>query len=335
MLLTTHQAIDAAARFSPARRAGYSQSEVDAFVAAVRETVEVLTSELHTSRNARFELESRLAADPQQGGTNGAAPPHVQAARLLEIAQRTADTAVAEAQEIATRLVADAERRAAALEAAARERAEAAERAVRERAEAAERAAREQQERLRGEIDLLEASRADSRAHVQKLGALLADVLERTEPDAPPPPAAPAPAARQADGPAADGGTHDEEVPVSIYEQLGREQGIGTAVQEFYERVVADPRLAPYFADTDMTALRRHQTALLVQVTGGPVRYEGRDLAQAHAGLGISPDDFDRVVTHLAGTLTDLGVDTAVVEQVGAALGAHREEIVQRTVAVD
>ena len=324
MLLTTTEAIDAAARFPPARRAGYSQAEVDAFVAAVRETVQALTSELHTSRTARFELEGRLAAGPQPGGTTAGVPVHVQAARLLEIAQRTADTAVAEAREIAARLVADAEQRAAALDAA-----------TREAAEAAERAGREQRERLRGEIDLLEASRADSRAHVQKLGALLADVLERTGPDAPPPPAAPAPAVRQADEPAADGGTHDEEVPVSIYEQLGREQGIGTAVQEFYERVVADPQLARYFADTDMTTLRRHQTALLVQVTGGPVRYEGRDLAQAHAGLGISPDDFDRVVVHLAGTLTDLGVDAAVVEQVGAALGAHREEIVQRTVAVD
>ena len=323
MLLTTTEAIDAAARFPPARRAGYSQAEVDAFVAAVRETVQALTSELHTSRTARFELEGRLAAGPQPGGTTAGVPVHVQAARLLEIAQRTADTAVAEAREIAARLVADAERRAAALEAS-----------TRERVEAAERAAREQQERLRGEIDLLEASRADSRAHVQKLGALLADVLERTEPDAAPPPA-PAPAARRADAPAADGGTHDEEVPVSIYEQLGREQGIGAAVQEFYERVVADPQLAPYFAGTDMTTLRRHQTALLVQVTGGPVRYEGRDLVQAHAGLGISPDDFDRVVVHLAGTLTDLGVDAAVVEQVGAALGAHREAIVQRTVAVD
>nr|WP_240897177.1 group 1 truncated hemoglobin [Kineococcus vitellinus] len=325
--MTTHEAIDAAARFTPARRAGYSQSEVDAFVAAVRESVQVLTSELSSSRNARFELESRLASGPQPGGGGEGPAVHVQAARLLEIAQRTADTAVAEAREIATRLVADAERRAAALEAAARER-----------VEALERAGREQQERLRGEIELLETSRADARAHVDELGALLADVLERTAPDdaPPPPPEEPASAARQADEPAADGGgSHDEGVPVSIYEQLGREQGIGTAVQEFYERVVADPQLAPYFAGTDMTALRRHQTALLVQVTGGPVRYEGRDLAQAHAGLAISPDDFDRVVTHLAGTLTDLGVESAVVEQVGAALGAHREEIVQRTVAVE
>ncbi|NIZ91546.1 group 1 truncated hemoglobin [Kineosporiaceae bacterium B12] len=120
---------------------------------------------------------------------------------------------------------------------------------------------------------------------------------------------------------------------MSIYEQLGREHGIAKAVQHFYERVVADPQLAPYFTGTDMTTLRRHQTALLVQVTGGPVQYEGRDLAKAHAGLGITSEHFDRVVGHLAGTLTDLGVPADVVGTVGGALAAHRDEIVEQPVA--
>ena len=115
---------------------------------------------------------------------------------------------------------------------------------------------------------------------------------------------------------------------MSIYERLGREQGIKTAVDDFYERVVSDPELKPYFDGVDMGRLRGHQTKLLVQVTGGPVEYDGRELAVAHRDLGITSADFDRVVAHLVGTLTDLGVSQDDIGQVGAALTAHRDEIV-------
>jgi hemoglobin len=115
---------------------------------------------------------------------------------------------------------------------------------------------------------------------------------------------------------------------MSLYERLGQEVGIRTAVDDFYVRVVSDPELAPYFEGIDLPRLRRHQTALLAQVTGGPVEYSGRALAEGHAGLGITPNAFDRVVGHLVATLTDLGVSQDDIGAVGAALGAHRGEIV-------
>jgi hemoglobin len=115
---------------------------------------------------------------------------------------------------------------------------------------------------------------------------------------------------------------------MSLYDRLGQDVGIRTAVDDFYQRVLDDPQLKPYFDGVDMNRLRGHQTKLLVQVTGGPVQYDGRDLADAHRGLGITPEDFDRVVAHLVATLTDLGVTPEDIAEVGSALVAHREEIV-------
>ena len=115
---------------------------------------------------------------------------------------------------------------------------------------------------------------------------------------------------------------------MSLYERLGQEAGIRTAVDDFYVRVVGDPELAPYFEGVDLPQLRRHQTALLVQVTGGPVEYSGRALTDSHAGLDITPSAFDRVVGHLVATLTDLGVSGEDIGEVGAALTAHRDDIV-------
>jgi hemoglobin len=118
---------------------------------------------------------------------------------------------------------------------------------------------------------------------------------------------------------------------MSLFERLGQEAGIRTAVDDFYVRVLADPQLAPYFEGIDLPRLRRHQTALLSQVTGGPVEYSGRDLGAGHAGLGITPADFDRVVGHLVATLTALGVAPEDIGAVGEALTAHRDDIVTAT----
>ena len=115
---------------------------------------------------------------------------------------------------------------------------------------------------------------------------------------------------------------------MSLYERLGQEVGIRTAVDDFYVRVLSDPQLAPYFEGIDLAKLRRHQTALLSQVTGGPVEYTGRELALGHAGLQITPGDFDRVVGHLVDTLTVLGASQEDIGAVGAALSAHRDDIV-------
>jgi hemoglobin len=115
---------------------------------------------------------------------------------------------------------------------------------------------------------------------------------------------------------------------MTIYEQLGQENGIRTAVDDFYERVTADPALKSYFEGIDMARLRSHQAQLLIQVTGGPERYEGRDLATAHRGLGITSEAYERVVGHLAATLSGMGVEASIIGDVAAALDGYRSDIV-------
>jgi hemoglobin len=47
---------------------------------------------------------------------------------------------------------------------------------------------------------------------------------------------------------------------------------------------------------------------LLAVVTGGPSKYQGRDLHEAHAHLHITGEAFDRVLKHLQATLQELEV---------------------------
>jgi hemoglobin len=115
---------------------------------------------------------------------------------------------------------------------------------------------------------------------------------------------------------------------VTLYDTLGGETAIRTAVDVFYTRVTADPDLAHYFSHVDMPGLRRHQVAMLSAATGGPNNYRGRDMATAHAGLGITSEHFDKVVSHLVDTLRELGVEDTTIRQVGDTLSPLKAYIV-------
>src|SRR6185295_20386349 len=95
----------------------------------------------------------------------------------------------------------------------------------------------------------------------------------------------------------------------ALYERLGGERGFHSIVDDFYERVLADPTLAPFFSGVNMAALKEHQAAFLIQALGGPNNYHGRDMEIAHAGLKIKAKDFYAVADHLVNALTAKGVD--------------------------
>ena len=113
-----------------------------------------------------------------------------------------------------------------------------------------------------------------------------------------------------------------------MYDSIGGAPAVHAAVDEFYERVLADPRLAPFFTNADLQHLKAHQRAFIAAAIGGSEVYQGRDMAAAHAGLGITGADFDAAVAHLAGTLAGLGVPEKTTGDIGGALAPLRSDIV-------
>ena len=119
---------------------------------------------------------------------------------------------------------------------------------------------------------------------------------------------------------------------MSIYDSIGGAPAVHAAVDDFYVRVLADPRLAPFFTSVDLRHLKAHQRAFIAAAIGGSEIYAGRDMASAHAGLGIADADFDAVVGHLVDTLTGLGVPEATIGQIGSALAPLRGDVVTAAV---
>lgn len=115
---------------------------------------------------------------------------------------------------------------------------------------------------------------------------------------------------------------------MSIYDQIGGAPSVTAAVDLFYGKVLADPSLAGYFADTDLARLKGHQRAFIAAALGGPDLYAGRDMAAAHAGLDITEGAFDAVVGHLVATLTELRVPADVIGDIGVKLAPLAPQIV-------
>jgi len=94
---------------------------------------------------------------------------------------------------------------------------------------------------------------------------------------------------------------------MSLYEKIGGQTAIAQVVDEFYARILADPTVNHFFANTDMEQQRQHQTAFISYALGG-AEYTGRSMELAHAGLNLQPAHFAAIATHLGDALAAKGV---------------------------
>ena len=77
-----------------------------------------------------------------------------------------------------------------------------------------------------------------------------------------------------------------------------------------------------------MVLLKKHQAALLAGLLGGPSAYEGRDLAEAHAGLGITERQFLLVRGYLVSVLWKLHIEEDIIAAVSATVASLRDAVV-------
>ena len=104
--------------------------------------------------------------------------------------------------------------------------------------------------------------------------------------------------------------------PVSLYEEIGGRAALQAAVDVFYGRLLADPELAWLFTRGVGDRHRAFVVTFLGEALGGPERYRGPLLTDAHRDLGITDAQFDRAAAHLSGALDELGVPRPLADQV-------------------
>jgi len=110
----------------------------------------------------------------------------------------------------------------------------------------------------------------------------------------------------------------------TLYDRLGGRDGIGAVVDEFYDTLLADEDIGPLFANADMAELRRSQTEFLCEAAGGPERYDGPPVREAHAHVPFTPSHIQRAVALLYGALD---VPDADADAVVGAVAAYEQDL--------
>lgn len=113
----------------------------------------------------------------------------------------------------------------------------------------------------------------------------------------------------------------------TLYDRLGGELAIDALTKSFYDRVLADIELKPFFEHTSMEKLRAMQREFLCAALDGPVIYTGKPLAYAHQGRGITSQHFAKFVQHFLASLRDFGVSDDDADEVIARLNTRANEI--------
>ena len=115
-----------------------------------------------------------------------------------------------------------------------------------------------------------------------------------------------------------------------LYARLGGVHAIRAVVGDFLARVAADGRINAFFRGVDLDSLQTKLTDQICQATGGPCRYTGKGMREAHADMTITDADFDALIQDLAGALDRAGVGPNEERELLETLNGLRREIVTR-----
>ena len=119
----------------------------------------------------------------------------------------------------------------------------------------------------------------------------------------------------------------------SLYAKLGGEPAVDAAVDIFYRKVLGDERISRFFEGVDVEKQAAKQKAFLTMAFGGPHRYTGLDMRNAHARLveqGLNDSHFDAVMEHLGATLKELGVADDLIGEAAAIAESTRNDVLGR-----
>lgn len=135
---------------------------------------------------------------------------------------------------------------------------------------------------------------------------------------------------------------------LALFDRLGGEKGLAAIVEDFTPRVLQDPRVnwsrkgitrggfsfrrnrsvTWDASEGNVENLKKHLVQFLSLATGGPARYEGKDMRSAHANMRIANPEFDAALGDLKASLDRLQVPNKEQKELLSIIESTRPQIV-------
>ena len=117
---------------------------------------------------------------------------------------------------------------------------------------------------------------------------------------------------------------------VSLYDRLGRFDGITRIVHDVMDAHLANPVIAPRFqAARDLDHAKKMAVEFFCAGCGGPECYTGRDLVVTHKGMNISEQEYMAAMDDILGALEKNDVDPATRGEVTAVLYSLKAQVIR------
>ena len=116
----------------------------------------------------------------------------------------------------------------------------------------------------------------------------------------------------------------------SLYERLGGKESIIKVIDDFVGNVAKDSRINKYFEKTNISHLKSQLVDQVCEAAGGPCKYNGQDMKTAHAGMGITSNEFEALVEDLKITLNKFKVAGNEQNALLSVLGPMKKDIVEK-----
>jgi hemoglobin len=116
----------------------------------------------------------------------------------------------------------------------------------------------------------------------------------------------------------------------SLYERLGRFEGITRIVHDVMDAHLANPLVAPRFqAAKDLDHARKMAVEFFCAGSGGPEPYTGRDMLATHKGMNISEQEYLAVMDDILSTLEKHDIDPGTRGEVTAILYSLKAQVLR------
>jgi len=114
----------------------------------------------------------------------------------------------------------------------------------------------------------------------------------------------------------------------ALYRQLGAQPGLEALMQDFMQRLLADPRMNPFFKEADQAHIQAELVLQICELSGGPCRREGPDMKRVHEGVDIDRAAFNALVEVLQRSMDARGIPFGTQNRLLALLAPMHREII-------
>jgi hemoglobin len=122
----------------------------------------------------------------------------------------------------------------------------------------------------------------------------------------------------------------------ALWDRLGGDKAVRLVVRDFVQAAAKDPKVnftrnnkfpldAKGVANLELLLIE-----LISQVTGGPLKYTGRDMKEVHAGMKITEAEFNALAGHLIATLKKYNVPQKEIDELIGIVATTQKDIVER-----